>query len=106
MAYYLRGRYLCDKDTREGVDKGIKYFEQAIQQGPSDPLPYAGLANCYVLLSTLQLISGMRIIWLPWVVLTSPWPRARSYAASRSSTCATGTYGKVVEGFDVTHKIP
>ena len=31
-------------------EKGIKYFEQAIKEAPSDPLGYAGLANCYVLL--------------------------------------------------------
>ncbi len=48
---YLRGRYLCDKDTRVGVDKGIQYFELAIKEAPSDPFGYAGLANCYVLLS-------------------------------------------------------
>ena len=49
---YLRGRYFCDKDTREPVEKGIKYFELAIKEAPLDPLGYAGLANCYVLLSS------------------------------------------------------
>ena len=48
---YLRGRYLCAKDTRESVEKGIKYFELAIKEAPSDPLGYAGLANCYTVLS-------------------------------------------------------
>jgi TolB-like protein/DNA-binding winged helix-turn-helix (wHTH) protein len=48
---YLRGRYFCDKDTREPEEKGIKYFELAIKEAPSDPLGYAGLANCYALLS-------------------------------------------------------
>jgi TolB-like protein/DNA-binding winged helix-turn-helix (wHTH) protein len=48
---YLRGRYFCDKDTREPVEKGIKYFELAMKEAPSDPLGYAGLANCYALLS-------------------------------------------------------
>lgn len=48
---YLKGRYFCDKDTREPVEKGIKYFELAIKEAPSDPLGYAGLANCYALLS-------------------------------------------------------
>ena len=48
---YLRGRYFCDKDTRAPIEKGIKYFELAIKEGPSDPLGYAGLADCYVLLS-------------------------------------------------------
>jgi TolB-like protein/DNA-binding winged helix-turn-helix (wHTH) protein/tetratricopeptide (TPR) repeat protein len=49
---YLKGRYFCDKDTREPIEKGVKYFEHAIQQAPSDALGYAGLANCYALLSS------------------------------------------------------
>jgi TolB-like protein/DNA-binding winged helix-turn-helix (wHTH) protein len=48
---YLRGRYFCDKDTREPLEKGIKYLELAIKEAPSDPLGYAGLADCYALLS-------------------------------------------------------
>ena len=48
---YLMGRYLCGKDTREALEKGIKYFELAIKEAPSDPLGYAGIANCYVLLA-------------------------------------------------------
>jgi tetratricopeptide (TPR) repeat protein len=38
---------LCNKDTREGLDKAIPYFKQAIQVAPDDPLGYAGLAECY-----------------------------------------------------------
>lgn len=45
---YLKGRYLCDKDTREGLDKAIQYFQQAIEEAPTDPFAYAGLADCYV----------------------------------------------------------
>lgn len=48
---YLMGRYLCGKDTREPLEKGIRYFELAVKEAPSDPLGYAGLANCYVLLA-------------------------------------------------------
>lgn len=48
---YLRGRYLCDQDTREGLDKGVPYFQRAIQEAPEDPLGYAGLADCYSLLA-------------------------------------------------------
>jgi TolB-like protein len=44
---YLKGRYLCNKDTREGLDKSIPYFQRAIQVAPDDPLGYAGLAECY-----------------------------------------------------------
>ena len=45
---YLKGRYLCNKETRAGLDKAIQYFQQAIEEAPNDPLPYAGLADCYV----------------------------------------------------------
>ena len=47
---YLKGRYLCNKDTREAVDKAIQFFQQAIDEAPTDPLAYAGLADCYVVL--------------------------------------------------------
>ncbi|MGB9243148.1 MAG: winged helix-turn-helix domain-containing protein [Candidatus Acidiferrales bacterium] len=46
---YLKGRYLCNKDNREGLDKAIQYFQQAINEDPKDPLAYAGLAGCYAL---------------------------------------------------------
>jgi len=46
---YLKGRYLCNNETREGLDRAIQYFQQAIEEAPTDPLAYAGLANCYAL---------------------------------------------------------
>jgi TolB-like protein/DNA-binding winged helix-turn-helix (wHTH) protein/Flp pilus assembly protein TadD len=48
---YLKGRYLCSKDTRGPIDKGIQHFQQAIEEAPNDPLAYAGLADCYMLLA-------------------------------------------------------
>jgi TolB-like protein/DNA-binding winged helix-turn-helix (wHTH) protein/tetratricopeptide (TPR) repeat protein len=48
---YLMGRYLCDDETREGLDKSIPYFRRAIQEAPDDPLGYAGLAQCYSLVA-------------------------------------------------------
>jgi TolB-like protein/DNA-binding winged helix-turn-helix (wHTH) protein/Tfp pilus assembly protein PilF len=45
---YLKGRYLCNRDTRGPTDKGIQYFQQAIEEDRNDPLAYAGLADCYV----------------------------------------------------------
>jgi len=46
---YLKGRYLCSRDTREGAEKAMQYFKQAVEEAPSDPLGYAGLAECYAL---------------------------------------------------------
>lgn len=44
---YLKGRYLCNQDTREGLEKSIAYFQRAVQKAPDDPLGYAGMAECY-----------------------------------------------------------
>jgi TolB-like protein/DNA-binding winged helix-turn-helix (wHTH) protein len=46
---YLKGQYLCNKDNREGLDKAIQFFQQAITEDSNDPLAYAGLAGCYAL---------------------------------------------------------
>jgi TolB-like protein/Flp pilus assembly protein TadD len=48
---YLKGRYHWSKRTVEGVKKGLEYFEQAISKDPNYALAYAGLADCYALLS-------------------------------------------------------
>jgi TolB-like protein/DNA-binding winged helix-turn-helix (wHTH) protein/Flp pilus assembly protein TadD len=48
---YLKGRFLCTKNTREGVDQGIQYFQKAIEVAPTEPLAYAGLADCYGILA-------------------------------------------------------
>ncbi|MCI0402223.1 MAG: protein kinase, partial [Acidobacteria bacterium] len=44
---YLKGRYHWNKRTREGFEKGIEYFEQAIEKDPNYALAYAGLADSY-----------------------------------------------------------
>src|SRR6202040_232156 len=46
---YLKGRLSCDEQTRQGLDTSVQYFQQAIEEAPNDPLPYAGLANCYAI---------------------------------------------------------
>jgi DNA-binding winged helix-turn-helix (wHTH) protein/Tfp pilus assembly protein PilF len=48
---YLKGRYYWNKRTRDGIRRGIEHFEQAIEQDPLYALAYAGLADCYSLLS-------------------------------------------------------
>jgi TolB-like protein/tetratricopeptide (TPR) repeat protein len=46
--YYLKGRYLWSKWTKEGFNKGIASFEHAIKLEPDYALPYAGLADTYI----------------------------------------------------------
>lgn len=44
---YLRGRYYWNRRSQEDLQRGIAYFEQAIQRDPSNALAYAGLADSY-----------------------------------------------------------
>ncbi|MEO6052254.1 MAG: tetratricopeptide repeat protein [Pyrinomonadaceae bacterium] len=50
---YLQGRYHWNKRTREGVNKGIEYFQMAIEKDPEYALAYAALADCYVVIPIL-----------------------------------------------------
>lgn len=48
---YLKGRYFWNKRTIEGLNKGIENFRRAIDLDPNYASAYAGLADCYNLLS-------------------------------------------------------
>src|SRR5206468_6454446 len=48
---YLKGRYFWNKRTRESMKKGLEFFEQAVRIDPNYTLAYAGLADCYNVLS-------------------------------------------------------
>jgi TolB-like protein/DNA-binding winged helix-turn-helix (wHTH) protein len=48
---YLWGRYYWNKRTPEGLRRALEYFEQATKKDPNFAGGYAGLADCYVLLS-------------------------------------------------------
>ncbi len=54
---YLKGRFYWNKRTPAGLMKGMEYFNQAIQQDPSDSLAYAGLADSYTQLAYRGLLS-------------------------------------------------
>ena len=45
---YLKGRFLLNKRTEEGVQKAIELFERAIEMDASFPLAHAGLADAYI----------------------------------------------------------
>ena len=45
---YLKGHYHASRYTKEGFNKGIEYFEQAIAKDPNFALAYSGLAFCYL----------------------------------------------------------
>ncbi len=44
---YLKGRFYWKKRSPAALQKGIEYFNQAIQQDPKDALAYTGLADSY-----------------------------------------------------------
>lgn len=48
---YLRGRYFREQMTANGFEKGIHYFQQAIELAPDFAAAYAGLAGCHCLLA-------------------------------------------------------
>jgi len=43
----LKGQYLMYRATVEGLNKAIRYFEEAIEKDPDYAHAYAGLATCY-----------------------------------------------------------
>ena len=44
---YLKGRYFAEKFTKDGVNKGIEYFHQALDLDPNYALAYSGLSFAY-----------------------------------------------------------
>ena len=54
---YLMGRFHWNKRNREGYKKAIGYFNQAIERDPTYALAYAGLADCYNVLSSYGVLS-------------------------------------------------
>lgn len=54
---YLTGRFYWNKRTKEGVLKGLEYFNRAIEKDPRYALAYAGLADSYALMGRYSYIS-------------------------------------------------
>jgi TolB-like protein len=52
---YLLGRYHWNKRAPDSLKKSLEYFRQAIEIQPHYALPYAGLADAYVLLGSMAL---------------------------------------------------
>ncbi len=46
---YLRGRYFWNLKTEDGLNRGIRYFSQAIAADPAYAQAYAGLADSYII---------------------------------------------------------
>jgi tetratricopeptide (TPR) repeat protein len=48
---YLKGRHCWNRMTLEGVQKGVEFFQQAIEKDPAYALAYVGLLDCFSLLN-------------------------------------------------------
>lgn len=48
---YLKGRFFWNKRSLEGLNRAIEYFQEAITKDPRSALAYAGLADCFNMLS-------------------------------------------------------
>jgi len=46
---YLLGRFFWNQRTKDGFEKAIQYFQEAIKKDSSYALAYSGLADCYIL---------------------------------------------------------
>lgn len=53
---YLKGRYFFERRSQEGLTKSIEYFELAIRIDPDYAIAYAGLAECYCMLISFDLV--------------------------------------------------
>lgn len=49
---YLRGRELFHQWHRDGIERSLEMFSQAIERDPRYSLAYAGMADCYCVLFT------------------------------------------------------
>ena len=66
---YLKGRFYWGKRSAGDIQKGIEFFQQAIEKDPTYALAYAGLADCYAVLPQYSGLPSTEII-----------PRAREAA--------------------------
>ncbi len=59
---YLQGRFYWTKRTKDGFEKAIGFYQQAIAKDPSYALAYAGLANVYALQGAYFILSTKEAI--------------------------------------------
>jgi serine/threonine protein kinase/lipoprotein NlpI len=53
---YLKGRYFYNKHNIDSYNKGLEFFEQAIEMDPNFALAYAGISDTYSKLGWLNII--------------------------------------------------
>ena len=64
---YLKGRHHWNRWTKDGFDKAIEYFRQAVDKDPTYALAHAGIADTYVLLG-----------WNSYLAPNDAFPKAKA----------------------------
>jgi serine/threonine-protein kinase len=59
---YLQGRYQWNKQTLEGLQQSIDYFQQAVQRDPRYALAYAGQADSYAQLADFNVLPTREVL--------------------------------------------
>jgi len=54
---YMKGRFHWNKRTREGFEAAASYLREAIEKDPGFALAYAGLADCYSVMSSYFILT-------------------------------------------------
>ena len=57
---YLRGLYLWNTRTKQGLEQSISFYQQAINEDPQYALAYAGIADSYILLENNGLMPASK----------------------------------------------
>jgi serine/threonine protein kinase/Tfp pilus assembly protein PilF len=54
---YFRGRHYQYQTSREGAERAVAYYEEAVRADPNYPQPYAALATSYIILNAFGAMS-------------------------------------------------
>jgi TolB-like protein/Tfp pilus assembly protein PilF len=59
---YLFGRFLWNTRRRDGLERAVSYFEQALAKDPDYALAYSGIADAYLTLAQLQYVPPRQVL--------------------------------------------
>jgi serine/threonine-protein kinase len=59
---YLKGRYLLNRKDSQRIKRAVVYFEDAISKDPGYALAYAGLADAYGALASMELVPARDVL--------------------------------------------
>ena len=51
---YLKGRYMWNKRTKDGLEQAVEFFNQAIERDAGYALAYSGLADAYLVIGSYR----------------------------------------------------